>query len=180
MDIFKERLPDKDDIFVVLGVILFAVFSWSIRGFFFILPSILLRYAVVEIIAIFSYMMAVALVESFLVIICLVFISVVLPRTWLREGFSYKGFLVVLITSIVAILYQASIKLEFPETKIFIIWFGVLAFLLIGMILFFHYIPRFRTILVTGVKSFTVFAYLYIPLGVLGLAVVIFRNFFKG
>ena len=176
MGIFKSCLPAWKDIFIVLSATVFAIFSWSIRGFLFILPSIGLRYAAMEIIAIFFYMMAFALLESFLTTGGLVVVSAILPRTWFREGFSYKGFLVALVGSIASIRYQAFLGFEFPETNTYLLWAGVLFLVLIGLGLLFHFIPRFQFVLMSIADRFTVFAYLYIPIGILGLAVVVFRN----
>ena len=180
MGIFKSRLPDRHDVFIVLSAILVAVFSWSIRGFLFVFPSIVMRYAVAEVVAIFSYMMAFAFMESLLIMGCLVFASIILPKMWFREGFSYKGFLVVLVGSIAFIRYQTFLGAELPEMKTIFLWAGELFFGLIFLILLFHFVQRLQAILVSVAERFTVFAYLYIPLGFLGLVVVIIRNLFKG
>ena len=180
LDIFKSRLPGWKDIFIVLSTTVFVVFSWSIRGFLFVLPSITLRYAVVEVIAIFSYMMAFALLESFLITGVLIIVSGVLPSAWFRDGFSYKGFLAVLIGSVASIQYQAFLGSELPEAQMYYLWAGILILLLVGLFLLFHFIHRFQSVLVSIAERFTVFAYLYIPIGILGLTVVIFRNLLNG
>jgi hypothetical protein len=180
LGIFKSRLPEWKDVFTVLSVIVFAVFSWSIRGFLFILPSIALRYAAMEIVAIFFYMMAFALLESLLIAGSLAVVSAILPKMWLREGFSYKGFLIVLISSVASILYQASLRDELPGTNIYFLWVGVPILILIVLILLFHFVHRWRVVLQSVAERFMVFAYLYIPIGVLGLVAVIFRNLLNG
>lgn len=179
MGIFKSRLPSRQDAFVVLGVIVFAVFSWSIRGFFFIFPSIVLRYAAGEIFAIFSYMETFALLESLLFLGGLIVLSAVLPKTWLRDGFSYKGFLIVLLGSIASILYQTSLGSNLPDAQMYYLWAGGLALLAIGSILLFHFIQRWQAVLISIAERFTVFAYLYIPIGCISLTVVVFRNLFS-
>jgi len=180
LGIFKGRLPDRNDLFIVLSVILFAVFSWSIRGFLFIFPSILMRYATVELMGIFSYMMAFATVESLLLFVGLVLTSMLLPRRWLREGFSYKGFLIVLVGSVSAIQYQTFLGKELPEKNVFFLWAGMAIAIAVALCVLSHFVHRLQDILVSIAERFTVFAFLYIPLGILGLAVVAFRNIFKG
>lgn len=180
MGIFKSRLPERQDIFIVLSIVVFAVFSWSIRGFLFVIPSITLRYASTEIIAIFSYMMAFSLMESLLIIVGLLLLGMILPKMWFRDGFSYKGFLVVLIGSVASIQYQAFLGSDLPDVELYYVWAGILAFLIISLFLLFHFVPRLQELLVSIAERFTVFAYLYIPMGVLGLAVIIFRNLFNG
>jgi hypothetical protein len=180
LGIFKSRTPAREDVFIVLSTILVAVFSWSIRGFLFVYPSLVLRYAALEVFAVFSYMMAFAFVESILVLGGLVLVSAILPRKWLCDGFSYKGFLVVLVGSIAFIRYQTFLGGELPTAKTIFLWAGTFLFVLICLTLLFHFVKRLQSILVSIAERFTVFAYLYIPLGSLGLIVVILRNLFKG
>jgi hypothetical protein len=180
LDIFKSRLPAREDVFIVLSAVLVAVFSWSVRGFFFVYPSLVLRYAAAEVFGIFSYMMAFAFAESILILGCLILVSAILPKKWLREGFSYKGFLVVLVGSIAFIRYQTFLGGELPTAKTILLWAGTFLLVLICLILLFHFVKRLQGILVSISERFTVFAYLYIPLGFLGLIVVVLRNLFKG
>ena len=139
-----------------------------------------MRYAAVEIFAIFSYMMAFAFVESTLVFVALVLVSTILPKKWLREGFSYKGFLIVLVGSIAFIRYQTFLGGELPAAKTVFLLAGESILVLICLILLFHFVKWLQAILVSIAERFTVFAYLYIPLGFLGLIVVVLRNLFKG
>lgn len=125
-------------------------------------------------------MMAFALVESFLIIVCLVFLSVVLPGKWFREGFSYKGFLIILVVSIASLLYQASLDSELPSVESFFLWAGIFIFILVVLCLLFQFVKSLQDFLVSVTERFTVFSYLYIPLGFVGLSVVIFRNLFTG
>ncbi|MBN1449440.1 MAG: hypothetical protein JW963_00345 [Anaerolineales bacterium] len=180
MDIFRKRLPERKDVFIVSSVILFAVFSWSIRGFFFVLPSITMRYAFVEVFAIFSYMMAFAFLESSLILVGLLILSFFLPMSWLRDGFSYKGFIIVFIGSIAFIRYQAILGYELPDKEFFFLWIGILILTIVTLSLLFHFVYQLQVSLVSFVERFTVFSFLYIPLGLLGLIVVIVRNLFGG
>jgi hypothetical protein len=180
LGIFKRRLPAREDVFIVLSAILVAVFSWSIRGFFFVYPSLVLRYDAAEVFGIFSYMMAFAFVESILVLGSLIIVSTFMPKKWFREGFSYKGFLAVLVGSIAFIRYQTFLGGELPAVKTIFLLAGESFFVLVCLILLFHFVKRLQTILVSIAERFTVFVFLYIPLGFLGLIVVILRNLFKG
>ena len=72
---------------------LFVLFGWSIRGFFFEIPSFLLYFGLGDIASILFYMMAFALLESFFVTGGLVIFSMVFPSNWFKSGFGYKGFL---------------------------------------------------------------------------------------
>src|SRR5512138_2561192 len=92
----RTRLPSRRDSLLAFGVVLFAVFGWSIRGFLYKLPSFALYFNLGSNLAIFSYMMAFALLESLLVTGLLIVFSVLLPSSWFRSGFAYKSFIFVL------------------------------------------------------------------------------------
>ena len=166
--------------FIVLSVTVFTVFSWSIRGFLYVLPSILLRYAVMEILAIFFYMMAFALLESLLITGSLIVASAILPGTWFREDFSNKGFLIILVGSTTSVLYQSSLGIELPDKGGYLLWLVIPLLIMVGLSLLAHFVRRLQVVLQSIAERFTVFVYLYIPIGVLGLVVVIFRNLHKG
>jgi len=178
LDIFRQRLPACQDVFNVLGAAVFVVFSWSIRGFLFVFPSRVMYFRPWEVFSIFMYMMAVALVESLLVVGGLALLGVVLPSKWLREGFSYKGFLAILVGTAAAIWYQRSLGGDLPPKKTLLLWMAAPLILLLGLLALSHLFPRLGLFLTSLVERFTVFAYLYLPLGFLGLLVVLLRNVF--
>jgi hypothetical protein len=99
---------------------------------------------------------------------------------WLRKGFSYKGFLIILVGSIAAMQYQTFLGKVLPETESTLVWMGMVFSIIVGLCLLFHFVHRLQVLLVSIAERFTVFAYIYIPLGFLGLTVVILRNLFKG
>jgi hypothetical protein len=93
MTFLFNRFPKREDILPVFGGIVFVVFSWSIRGFLYIFPSLILRHSVSETLSVLCYMLAFSLFESLLLMGGGLLISMVLPRKWLVEGFAYKGFI---------------------------------------------------------------------------------------
>lgn len=176
MDIFRQRLPARQDVFNVLGAAVFVVFSWSMRGFLFVFPSRVMYFRAWELFSIFMYMMAAALVESLLVVGGLALLGMALPSNWLREGFSYKGFLAILVGTAAAICYQHSLGGDLPPKGTLLLWVTVPLILLLGLLALSHFSPRLRGILSSLAERFTVFAYLYLPLGLLGLLVLLLRN----
>lgn len=176
MGIFKERLPAYQDMLAVLGAAVFVVFSWSIRGFLFIFPSRVMYFRAWEVFSIFMYMMAFALVESLLVVGGLALLGMALPSKWWREGFAYKGFLVILVGTIAALLYQRSLGDDLPSKVDLLLWTAAPLLLLLGLLALLRFFPRLSVFLASLAERFTVFAYLYLPLGLLGLLVVLLRN----
>jgi hypothetical protein len=185
LGIFGKRLPVQADILSVFNVVLFVLFGWSIRGFLFEIPSFLLYLGLGDISAILFYMMAFALLESLLVTGAMVFISMLLPSRWLKTGFSYKGFLIVLVATIGSIIFQGYYKVGFFQNLLqndysFFrpIFDGLIISILslIGLLWLFHNSPRLQKYLSKFVEQFCIFGYIYVPLGVAGILVVLVRN----
>jgi len=93
--VFRERFPQQREITYVFGGVVFIVYGWAVRGFLHQFPSLLLYHDVGEILAVLSYLMAFALLESLLITSGLILTGAVLPRKWFREGFACKGFLAI-------------------------------------------------------------------------------------
>ena len=183
--VFGNRLPFKAEILSVFNVVLFVVFGWSVRGFLFVLPSFLLYFQLGDIIAILLYMLGFALIESLVLTGGLVIGSMLLPANWFKIGFSYKGFLIIFVATIGLIYYQGYYKYGFFETLIkndystlrpLFIGLIVGVTILVGLLWLFNDKFRLRNYLMVFIEQFGVFAYIYIPLGVIGVLVVVVRN----
>ena len=182
---FRKRLPFRAEILSVFNVVLFVVFSWSIRGFLFELPSFLLYFQLGDIASILFYMLAFALIESFFITGGLVMCSMVFPSNWFKVGFGYKGFLIILVATIGLIFYQGYYKVGFFDTLIkndyspvrpLFIGLIVSVVALIGLFWIFNNKSRLKSYLLIFIEQFGVFAYIYFPLGLVGILVVIVRN----
>jgi len=181
----QTRLPARRDAFLVFGVVLFAVFGWSIRGFFYKLPAFSLYFGLGANLAILSYMMAFALFESVVVTGALVLIGALLPSGWLRSGFAYKGFLIVLVTTVAMILFEGWYRADFLKDLLAgqtypvppFIWGAVGSVLVLALLLrLFRWKPRLQQYALDMVERLSLFTYIYVPLGIIGLVVVIVRN----
>jgi hypothetical protein len=182
---YRSRLPARRDIVGVFGVVLFAVFGWSIRGFLYKIPAFALYFGIGSNLAILSYMFAFALFESVLVSGCLVLVASILPGHLLKQGFSYKGFIVVLVATVAMILFEGYYKVDFfkdimngDDSSIppFVIGSIVTMVVLAGLLWLARWQPRVQKALQVMVDQLSIFTYIYVPLGLIGLVVVIIRN----
>jgi len=178
LNLFKKQLPTNAEIFAVFSVVIFFVHSWSVRGFLYKLPSFLLYLSVWDILSVFSYMMAFALLEGILVTTGLVFLGVVLPKKWFRDGFVYKAFLVLLVIAIDMILLQKTMGINLPDVHALYREAEITVLVLLGLILLFHNIPPLQKIVVYLVDGFGIMVYIYVPIGAISLLVVLIRNLF--
>ncbi len=183
--LIEVRLPVRRDVLLVFGVVLFAVFGWSIRGFLYKLPAFSLYFGLGANLAVLSYMLAFALLESLVVTAVLILAASLLPSGWLRAGFAYKSFLIILVATIAIILFEAYYRSDFLKdimagyTYMFPPFIaGLLGSLLVltGLLWLFHRYQRLQGYVIYAVEQISLFTYIYVPLGLVGLVVVMVRN----
>ncbi len=170
----------------VFGIVLFVVFGWSIRGFFFKVPAFALYFGIGTDLAVLCYMFAFALFESLLVTGALIALASLLPQRSLRDGFAYKSFLIILVATAAMIAFENYYRVGYfkdimagDDSSIPPFVIGVVTSILSLAVLLwlFHIKPRLQKYAAFIMEQFSVFMYIYVPLGLLGLIVVIVRNF---
>lgn len=171
-----NRFPHRNEIISVFAVAVFACFTWTIIGFFHKLSSFTLYFTFAEIATIFAYMMAFALLESLTVTVSIVLLSVILPASWLKEGFAVKGFVFLIVATAAAILFQKELKDHFPST-LMLLASSVLPLLLIAiLIIIVRSMPKVQNILLNVQDRILIMLFIYVPIGLISLIVVMYRN----
>lgn len=179
------RMPARHEALQVFSVVLFAVFGWSIRGFLYKIPAFTLYFGLGVNLAILSYMLAFALLESLLVTCGLLLLCALLPSRFLQVGFAYKGFLIVAVATISMILFETYYRVEYFKDIMardyssippFIIGTIACGAALAALLWLFHRQPRLQRYSLHVIEQISVFTYIYVPLGLVGLFVVLARN----
>lgn len=170
------RFPHRSDIIAVLSIAVFVCFSWSIIGFFNKLSSFILYLTPAEIAAIFAYMMAFAFLESLVATGILVLLSAMLPSSWLREGFAYKGFVILVIATIDALAFQKSLGDVYPPARTLLLLSLLPLVLIVVLLLALRSMPRLQNFLINVQDRFLILLFVYIPIGIISLLAVTFRN----
>ena len=173
-------LPPRREVVGILGVVVFAVHSWTVRGFLFNLPSFILKYRAGEILAVLAYHMAFAFLESLCVTVSLLILGALLPAPWLRQGFVYKGFLILIAASAAAIFLQYSyvsetFVFEGPGRGAFLAELGVGLATFLALFILCVRSVRVQKVLASLVDQISIMLFIYLPLDVLGLLVVSVR-----
>ena len=160
----------------VLAVAVFVCFSWTIIGFFNKLSSFILYFTPGEIANIFAFMMAFALLESLAAAGLLILLSAVLPSSWLKEGFAFKGFVILLVATITAVLFQKALRDYFPSLQT-LLTYSLIPLLVMALpVWFLHSQPRLQKILLAVQDRILIMLFIYVPIGVIGLLVVVARD----
>jgi hypothetical protein len=123
-------------------------------------------------------MMAFALLESLTVTGILVLFGVILPSSWLKEGFAFKGFIIIAVSAVTAILFQRALRDNFPST-LMLLASSIGPLLVIAFLIFIiRSMPKVQNILLNVQDRILIMLFVYIPIGVLSLIVVTYRNLF--
>jgi hypothetical protein len=160
----------------VLAVAVFVCFSWTIIGFFNKLSSFILYFTPGEIANIFAFMMAFALLESLAAAGLLILLSAVLPSSWLKEGFAFKGFVILLVATITAVLFQKALRDYFPSLQTLLTYSLIPLLVMALLVWFLHSRPRLQKLLLTVQDRILIMLFIYVPIGVIGLLVVMARD----
>ena len=175
------RLPSRQQVFPVFSVTVFVVFSWTLYQEFFQVPSWLKYMTVGEILVITAYALAFALVESLVITGLLLILSLVLPVKVYRDKFIPQGSILVLIAGLIAILLQENMSEVYHLKIIQLTTYPIIGMLGTVVMIFvlswiFDRLGVLTRLIQSVAERMTVFSYIYVPLSVVSLVIVILRN----
>jgi hypothetical protein len=177
----RAKLPTKQEALVVFSVIVFVVFSWTLYRTFWWVPSWLEYLSIWNILIIVAYVLAFALFESLVVLGLIVVLSLLFPKQYFKDQFVIQGNSLALALGFVSFLVQRKVsliyRLELWQTLVYptLILVGFIALVPIISFVFKRFSLLSRLALAVA-ERMTIFAYLYVPLGLIGVLVVIVRN----
>ena len=175
------KLPSRQEALAVFSVIVFIVFSWTLYRVFWWLPSWLEYLSIWGILIIVAYVLAFALFESLAVFSLVIILGLLFPRKYFKDQFIVQGSALSATLGMVAFLVQRKVsliyKLELWQTLAYptLILTGVILLVPIISLIFKRFNLLSRLVLAAA-ERMTIFAYLYVPLGLIGMLVVIARN----
>ncbi len=176
MATFRSRLALNRDIVLVFAAIVFPVYSWSVLQILRLFPSWILRLSLWELVGIIAYTQAYALLESLLILIALVLLSAVLPARFFRKNFVAQGSLLVFLTAGWVIATHHNNQFFPREIRVFLLWSAIyLVSVGVSFILIRRY-ERLDQIVNSLVERLTVFLYVYLPISLAAVIIVILRN----
>jgi ABC-type phosphate/phosphonate transport system permease subunit len=177
----KSRLPTRSEALSVFSIFVFFVFSWTLYRSSWYVPSWLEYLSVWSVLIVVAYVLAFALFESAFMLALVVFFSLFFPRKVFKEKYVLQGSSLAVLISVGAVLLQRKINLVYRLE----LW-QLLAYPLVGLLLcvllvvllafLFDRIPLLSRLVSTVVERMVIFVYIYVPLGLLALLVVLVRN----
>jgi hypothetical protein len=176
--ILEGRVPPRSEVAPVFATVVFPVFGWSIIWFFERLPDWLPFLPLWDILSIFAYTQALALLESTLLLLFLIILASLLPAPWLRARFAVQGSAIAFMLVFWTILFQLIFEPIIRTWNVgeFILWFGLALISIILACVLVHRSRRLAKVVGGLADRMTVLLYIYVPLGLIGLTVVVLRN----
>jgi len=165
-----------EDIAAVYAVIVLLIYPWTLTRFFWKLSSWLLFTPFGDLGNIFAYMMAVNFLESILVLLAPLGLSILLPRGWFYERFVSRGVSLVLL----GLGYLIFLNRNMDATALFP-WAMVrlipLVLLVIPILVFLlDRISIVRSFLNELANRALIFLYITIPISLISVLIVVIRN----
>src|SRR5688572_22366343 len=91
-----KKIPKLEEIAPVYAVIVVLIYPWTLTRFFWKLSSWILFASVGDLAALFAYMVVVNLLESILVLLVPLVMSIILPHKWFYDRFKTRSISLVL------------------------------------------------------------------------------------
>ena len=155
----------------------FPVCTWAIFAFFEKLPSWLLFLSFRDLVGLFAYTEFFALLESTMVLLAMILLGVILPGRFFRDRFAAQGSTIVLLSAAWGVkLQREAHTIRSWPLKTFVLW-SVLYLMSIGVAyLLIHRYERLEQYAIAFAERLTILLYIYVPLSLIGLLVVILLN----
>jgi hypothetical protein len=173
----QQRFPSRSEILILYGNVVFLIYGWTSIAFFWKARSWSYILSLGEIAVVASYILASDLLESITLLVLLLCLSAVLPASWLRDDFAVRGSILLYCLTFWVGLLSFGTLLELPTSTELLsaaIGFLLTAGLAIWLV---NRSPVMQWLIREWGNGLTVFLFLWIPLSLVGLLVMIIRLF---
>ena len=174
--LIKNKLPRLAQVYPVYAIIVILTYGWTIYWALWKLPSWLDFLPLGEIGSIFCYLMATNFIESLLVLLGVLIISLILPQKWFRDLFVSRGSALAASVLIPIMVFEyhfdkpADYYSKFPML--------LLVMFLVACVLVFlaGWINIVRKAVEVFAEKAVIFLFISLPVSILSLMVVLVRN----
>jgi len=171
----SSRFPKQKDIAAVYAVIVLMIYGWTILKFNYNLPGWLYFLNLGEIAGVFAYSAVSNLLESLLVLLCIVAAAVLLPKKWFADSFVARGaaLSILVLALMMYIASQFTTKQYYPSE--IIRWSPAILIVIAVIVYFLGRVNFTRKVLEFFADRAIIFLYITIPISVISLVIVLFR-----
>lgn len=170
-----SRFPNFRQIASVYAVIVLMLYSWTILWFLWKLPSWLFFMTVTEILEVFAFAMLNTLLESLVVLLAPVLLSLALPDKWFHEMFVVRGASFVFLSLGYLMFFAFQFQEEtYPKLLLFLTP-GVFV-VIFCLVYFLGRLALARWVIESFANRAVIFLYLSIPISVIAVLFIILRQ----
>ena len=171
-----EKIPKLEEIAPVYAVIVMMIYPWTLTRFFWRLSSWILFASVGDLVAIFAYMVVVNFLESILVLLALLVMSIIQPQKWFYDRFKTRSISLVLLGLGYLIYLNKNLHADSPFPLTLVRWIPIVAVVILVLVFLVDQVSFLRRVLEELANRLTIFLYISIPVSVIALLVVLIRN----
>jgi len=173
-----SRIPSLKQLAPVYSVIVVAVYGFSMVRFFWRVPSLINYSTVGQVGVIFSYTAVVNLLESLIIILAPIVLSMILPGKWFFEQFVAKGVLLVSLGLGYFGYISSHINTEEEFPYLLVKWSPLVFIAILVLVFFLSRIKLLSKFLEWVAEQLEVFLFISLPVSAIALVVVLIRNIF--
>ena len=172
-----KHLPPAKEALLVYSICVLPNHIWSIVNTLRDVPAWLIKMSLWEVISVIAYIQTIALIESVILFMGLVVISIILPGKIIRENFlTRSSFIIFFLTSIALIAhFTTGIRPAIIYCSILIIVFAIIFF--ISNKYFSMKNEQLTNQLSRIYERLVILSLFYILIDIVGVLIVVFRNF---
>lgn len=171
-----KKFPTLKQIMPVYALIVAVIYYWALLHFFWRIPSWILYSSVGDILSNLAYLLVVNLIESLMVLLVPIVLSLALPQKWFNDRFVTKGLLLVSFGLAYLIYFDKQIQANAPFPYELIKWTPIVALLMLALVFVLDRIEILGKFLTELADRLTIFVYILVPLSLLSALVVLIRN----
>lgn len=177
MAISNSRGISRNELILVYAAAAFPIYTWGVIRFLEQLPAWLYYLDIWQVLSIFAYTQVFALVESLLIAVGLVLVAIVLPAGLFRSAFVPTATAIILLNAAWALVaqYNDGALRQLPARQL-ALWAAAYATSLLAAWFLLRRWQPFRQALHTVAEKISALLYLYVPLSVGSLLIVLIRN----
>jgi hypothetical protein len=176
MDIIRNRLPSTRNMILVFSVCAFPVFVWSILHLLYQVPGWLIQLNTWDLIGFIAYTQAFALIETLIIFILLVLLSVILPAQLLRAKFAAQASMIILLSSAWSIFLFYNSEIIYKATRVRLFWLALCLASIGAIYVLIQRYTKLETRICSILGRLQPLSLIYIAMGFLSLIIVLVRN----
>jgi hypothetical protein len=173
-----NKIPRWEKIVPVYAVIVMMIYTWSLFQYFWRLQSWLNFSTLGQVSVIYAYTAVVNFIESALIMLMLVVLSVILPSKWFYDQFVVRGSSLVLFGLGALMIFVQNIFEDVNTPSVVLPKLLVAAIIIIALVILVDRISLLKKIMDELANRMTTFLYIWMPITALSLITVLARNMF--